>query len=143
MSGDVDQDRPVTQSPKLYPLVITQSLEKTKEFYVDRLGWELAAEMNRYLQLRFRADEEAPEISFVVPGTMPSGPDPRAFHQGLILSIPLNEYDQLDEQLRTKGGGNRRRLFRSPLGLAKLLHQGSERRSSRLLPTSAPTPTDA
>ncbi len=89
---------------KLFPLFVSEDLEKTKKFYTEKAGFEIVFDMESYLHLRAGADESAPEISFMAPGSMPSGPNPGHFSgQGVIVSVPTPNADDKAEKMRRAG----------------------------------------
>ncbi|KIG15672.1 Glyoxalase/bleomycin resistance protein/dioxygenase [Enhygromyxa salina] len=79
---------------KLFPLVVTEALAETKAYYVEKLGCEVVADMDNYLQVRFGADASAPELAFMSPQQGPMGGLSKPFGgDGLIVSVPTESAD--------------------------------------------------
>ena len=87
---------------KLFPLILTTELEKTKAFYRDTLGCELSVEVPEYFQARF-GGEGQPELCFMLPKPV-FGFEAQPFAgQGLIVSIPVADPDAEHRRLAKKG----------------------------------------
>lgn len=88
---------------KLFPLVITADLPRTRAFYLDQLGYDATFDGNGYLQIRFGADASAPELAFMAPDAAPIlGEQPIFAGRGLIVSIPTANADEHHRELTAK-----------------------------------------
>lgn len=87
---------------KLFPLVVTTDLAKTKAFYTQKAGFTVTTEVDGYIALRYGDDPEGPELSFMTP--CPETSRAEAFEgRGLILSIPTANADATHAALRVRG----------------------------------------
>ncbi len=82
---------------KLFPLIVTDKLDETRAFYKDTLNWEIAIDMDAYLQVR-SAGEDGPELAFMAP----DGVHPSYKGEGVILSVPTQSADELHDDLAKK-----------------------------------------
>lgn len=89
MLGGVKDSVPV----KLYPLIITETFDATREFYVDRLGSQITFDMPNYLQIRFGEPEAAPELAFMRAGIENAPPGAPFTGAGLVVSVPVESAD--------------------------------------------------
>ncbi len=84
------------QNPdKLFPLYITDDLERLRAFYVDRSGWTLSHQSPDYLQVQYRG---GPELCFMT--TRAAAPLPAYGGQGAVVSVPTPDCDALWEALQ-------------------------------------------
>jgi len=86
---------------KMVPLVITDTFDATRSFYLDQLGATLVLQDgDNYLQVRFGTGEDRPELAFCppLPADSPIGAQP-AFRQGLVVSIPVDDADAYRKEL--------------------------------------------
>ncbi len=84
---------------KLFPLIVTRDLDKTRAFYVDTLGFEVSLQAPNYLQLRVGSDPTGPELSFMQRDDNCSEKVLDVDHgtfdgNGLIVSIPTDNADE-------------------------------------------------
>jgi catechol 2,3-dioxygenase-like lactoylglutathione lyase family enzyme len=87
---------------KLFPLILSSDLAKTRAFYTETLGCEISMEQPGYLQVRF-GGPNAPELCFMPPKPI-FGAEAAAFGgQGLIISIPVGDPDAVHRQYAAKG----------------------------------------
>jgi len=89
---------------KLFPLIVTDKLAETRSYYLDKLGCQAVLDMEGYLQVRFGAGDDGPELSFMQPCAVPEGAEsqPTFGGQGLIVSVPTKDADQRHAELRRK-----------------------------------------
>ncbi|MEM6995293.1 MAG: VOC family protein [Myxococcota bacterium] len=89
---------------KLFPLLVTDKLAQTREYYVEQLGCELVNDMPDYIQVRFGGGSEGPELAFMT--TKAAAPMGRALQEfggsGLIVSIPTESADDKHAALSKK-----------------------------------------
>lgn len=89
---------------KLFPLVVTEDLKATRAFYKDVCGARVTIDMDGYLQVRFGDAEDAPELCFMTPDSMPEGPTfPRFDGKGVFMSVPTANADQHHDVLVSRG----------------------------------------
>lgn len=90
--------------PDMVPLVITEALPATRDFYVDDLGCTVVIEQGEYLQVRFGDDPDTRELAFMAPDP-PGGPmaGVPAFRGGLVVSISVDDVDKHREVLAARG----------------------------------------
>lgn len=88
----------------LVPMIITDDLAATRDFYVDALGWTAIFDADDYVQVRLRDDDRAPELAFArpMPADAPLGAH-AAFGGGLVVSIPVDDADKHRELLQGRG----------------------------------------
>ncbi len=79
----------MTNPTKLFPLVVTRDLDRTRACY-EALGFEVSVEMPEYLQFRYGKDDTAPEIAFMKECSGSASAFPG---KGLIVSIPTEDAD--------------------------------------------------
>jgi uncharacterized glyoxalase superfamily protein PhnB len=93
------------QNPnRLFPLFITDKLESTKRFYVDKLGFEVTFDLPNYLQVRSNKAADAPELCFMLPDAFPDGVKRPMFKgDGAIVSIPVDNADAAYDRMKSKG----------------------------------------
>lgn len=86
---------------KLIPMIATDvGLATIRAFYVDELGWEVAFDVDDYLQVRHGPDEADPELAFTTPvGAAELGHEVDAYAGGLVVSIPVADVDAHHEAL--------------------------------------------
>jgi catechol 2,3-dioxygenase-like lactoylglutathione lyase family enzyme len=92
-------------SAKMVPLVFTEQFDATRAFYLEQLGVTTVMEdPNNYLQVRFGAHEDRPELAFCppLPAESPLGAQP-AFSEGLVVSIPVDDADAHRKDLIERG----------------------------------------
>lgn len=89
---------------KLLPLIFTNELGETRDFYRDKLGLELRFDMPNYLQVKFPG-EGGPELCFAKPVVATSlGAEADVFSgRGLAISVPENDVDARHDQLKRRG----------------------------------------
>ena len=87
---------------KLFPLVVTNNLVATRDFYTKKVGFEITMEMDQYLQVRYG---DGPELSFMQhSGDANASAHNRPFGgQGLIISIPTGDPDAKCAHVRDQG----------------------------------------
>ena len=87
---------------KLFPLIVTDKLDETRDYYLDKLGCKAVLDMDGYLQVRFGDDEGGPELSFMQPCAVPEGAEPLPTFQGngVIVSVPTEDADRRYAQLK-------------------------------------------
>ncbi len=89
---------------KLFPLIVTSKLAETKAYYTDKAGFTLTTDMEHYFQVRFGADQGAPELCFIDRDQAPGLGPLRPFGgQGLIISIPTPSADTTHRDLERQG----------------------------------------
>ncbi|TPV96708.1 MAG: hypothetical protein B7733_03345 [Myxococcales bacterium FL481] len=90
---------------KLFPLIVTNELQRARAFYVERLGFELVTDMENYVQVRWGADEPGPELSFMTPAGGEAFGEPVEPHTGggLVFSVPTPNADELHATLLARG----------------------------------------
>jgi len=89
---------------KLFPLFITDKLEETKRYYLEKLGFEATIDQPEYLQVRYGAAGVAPELCFMRPDAVPNSPPRPAFAgQGVIVSVPTEDADGACQRMQKKG----------------------------------------
>ena len=90
--------------PDMVPLVITEALPATRDFYVDDLGCTVVIEQGEYLQVRVGDAPDTRELSFMAPDP-PGGPmaGVPAFRGGLVVSISVDDVDKHREVLAARG----------------------------------------
>lgn len=92
------------QNPsKLYPLIVTDRLEETKQFYIERAGFRLVFDRPMYLHVTY-GDGDGPELAFMRTDAAPSGERQAAFDgKGVIVSIPTPNADAKHAELTRAG----------------------------------------
>lgn len=92
------------KTKQLLPLIVTDKLEQTKAYYVDKAGFMLTMDMDDYFQVRHGDDDGDPELCFMrATDASPIGPAAPFGGEGLIISIPTANADREHEQLRRRG----------------------------------------
>ena len=93
------------QNPnRLFPLILTDKLESTKRYYVDKLGFEVTFDLPNYLQVRSTKAADAPELCFMQPDAFPDGVKRPAFKgEGVIVSIPVDNADAAYDRMKSQG----------------------------------------
>ena len=91
-------------TPKMLPIIVSDRLDATHDFYVDTLGWAPVDKMEGYLQVRAGSDEAAPELAFMA-AQPPEGPLGARIplRTGLVVSIAVADADAHRERLRERG----------------------------------------
>lgn len=89
---------------KMLPIIVTERLDATRDFYVDTLGWTLVDKMDGYLQVRSGAHDAAPELAFMAPQPA-QGPlgTQVPFSAGLVISVPVHDADAHRTMLEQRG----------------------------------------
>ena len=88
---------------KLFPMVVTEKLAETKQFYIDKADFEIVYEMPDYLQVRY-GDESGPELSFFsTTEDGPLGKLPDFKGEGLMISIPTEDADRKALEMEGRG----------------------------------------
>lgn len=88
---------------KLFPLVITNRLAETKAFYARTAGFEISLETDAYLQVRWGADPQGPELAFMATSAAGPGHQEPFEGRGLIISIPAASADATHTELLGRG----------------------------------------
>lgn len=87
---------------KLFPLVVTDRLAETKAFYTEKAGFQIAFDMEHYLQVRY-GDEEGPELAFAKSDSEALGKLPVFDGSGLMVSIPTKDADRKAREMQSHG----------------------------------------
>lgn len=87
---------------KLFPLFVTEKLEETKRYYLDKLGFAVSVDQPEYLQLRY-GEGNAPELCFMRPDAMPGEHRPAFAGEGVIVSIPTSDADRAHAYMQERG----------------------------------------
>ena len=88
---------------KLFPMVVTDKLAETKEFYAEKADFEVVYDMPDCLQVRYGGDS-GPELSFLTTEENgPLGKLPVFNGQGLLISIPTPDADEKASELEKRG----------------------------------------
>ncbi len=87
---------------KLFPLIITDKLDETRAYYLETLGCQATHDLPEYLQVRFGAAPEAPELAFCTPGSMGAMQHGQFSGEGLIVSVPTRDADARHGELSKK-----------------------------------------
>lgn len=101
MFGAVKDTHPELQ--KLYPLVITDTFDATRAFYLERLGAQITFDMPNYLQVRFGEAASAPELAFMRAETEFTPPGGSFSGQGIVISVPVASADAHAQSLTDRG----------------------------------------
>jgi len=90
--------------PDMVPLLVTEALPVTRDFYVDDLGCTVVIEQGDYLQIRFGDDPDTRELAFMAPDP-PGGPmaGVPTYTGGLVVSIAVDDADRYREVLTRRG----------------------------------------
>lgn len=87
---------------KLYPLILTNQLETTKQFY-EKAGFRVVFDQPAYLHLAY-GEGDGPELAFMTPDGFPDGKVRPVFDgRGVFLSIPTPNADEKFAQLKALG----------------------------------------
>jgi uncharacterized glyoxalase superfamily protein PhnB len=79
---------------KLYPLIITDQLEQTKQFYSEKAGFRVVHDRPMYLQVAYGNGADSPELAFMRSDAFPDGKSRPAFDgKGVMVSIPTPDAD--------------------------------------------------
>jgi catechol 2,3-dioxygenase-like lactoylglutathione lyase family enzyme len=92
------------ENPKeLYPMIVTQKIRETKEFYL-KAGFKIRHEMaDQYVQVYYEPGEGL-DLAFMAPHAAPNGRNyPEFAGEGLIISIPTPSADDKCEEFRKRG----------------------------------------
>ncbi len=88
---------------KLFPLIVTRDLARTKSYYSEQAGFEVVTDMAKYLSVR-HGGEDGPELCFMTPDATAGQDDlPTFAGHGLIVSIPTESADQKYAELLERG----------------------------------------
>ncbi len=87
---------------KLFPMIVTDKLAETKEFYTKKADFEIVYDMPDYLQVRYGGDS-GPELSFTTTAEGPLGKLPAFNGKGLLISIPTEDADKKATDLEKRG----------------------------------------
>ncbi len=87
---------------KLFPLFVTDKLAETKAFYIEKAGFEIAHDMDKYLQVRY-GDEDGPELAFAASESEALGTLPVFGGEGIIVSIPTEDADRKAREMESRG----------------------------------------
>jgi catechol 2,3-dioxygenase-like lactoylglutathione lyase family enzyme len=91
-------------NPKmLFPMIVTDKLAETKEFYVGKAGFRVSFDMDCYLAVQYGEGENAPSLSFVSQKGLQMYQEKPFGGEGLIVSIPTEDADQKARQLKAVG----------------------------------------
>lgn len=94
----------MSNTKKLIPLVISDSLPAIRAFYVDKLGCVASFDSPQYLQMRFGPDDADPELAFMAPDAAPAiGTQPVFGGKGIVVSVPTADCDAYHRTLVGKG----------------------------------------
>lgn len=95
----------------LYPVICTDRVAQTRDFYLDRLDFEVTFDAGWYVSLRRR--DSTHELAIVDAGhpTIPEGY--RSTVAGLILNVEVDDVDAQYHRLVTEGGLEPRLELRS------------------------------
>lgn len=89
---------------KLFPLIVTDKLRETRDFYRERIGAEIVYDHETYLQIRFGSDPSGPELAFMTTKGAPAlGPIPVFPGTGLVISIPTENADTTHAEVKARG----------------------------------------
>ena len=89
---------------KMLPIIVTDRLDATRDFYIDALGWTLVDKMDGYLQVRAGGVDTDPELAFLAPQPAQGPLGTRApFTTGLVISIPVGDADAHRTMLQQRG----------------------------------------
>jgi len=83
--------------------IITSKLKETKEFYVEKLGFGIVAELDWFIQ--FHTPNKQFEISFLAPN-LPSQPEifkSEFNNKGIYLTIEVENVDAWYEEIKKRG----------------------------------------
>lgn len=84
---------------KVFPLVITTRLAETRRFYLESLGCEAVFDLDHYLQVRFGADPEGPELAFMASESPSLGKQKPFAGDGITFSLPVESADRRHAEL--------------------------------------------
>jgi uncharacterized glyoxalase superfamily protein PhnB len=88
---------------KLFPLFVTEKLQQTKQFYLEKAGFRVTYDMPMYLQVAY-GDGDGPELCFMKPDAFPDGRTRPSFNgRGVIVSIPTENADDKFAALEAAG----------------------------------------
>lgn len=89
---------------KMLPMIVTDRLDATRDFYVDTLGWTMVDKEDGYLQVRSGADDAAAELAFLAPQPAQGPLGTRVpFTTGLVVSMPVEDPDTHHATLQRRG----------------------------------------
>ncbi|MEM6694308.1 MAG: VOC family protein [Pseudomonadota bacterium] len=98
-----------------YPVIQSDAVAKTAEFYKRHFGFRAAFEADWYVHLQSAAD---PAVNLAVVqadhGTIPEAS--RGATQGMILNFEVDDVDAIDEKLRRDGVPVAKALVSEPFG---------------------------
>ena len=87
---------------KLFPMVVTDKLAETKEFYAEKADFEIVHDLPDYLAVRY-GGEAGPELAFLTTEEGPLGKLPAFNGKGLLISIPTADADKKATDLEKRG----------------------------------------
>lgn len=111
---------------KLYPLVITENITDSAQFYIKNFGFEAVFEQDWYIQLLHK--ESGVELAFMVPNAsnQPQELHPAFQGDGIVLSLEVDdaeaEYAKWQDEasvvvaLRDEEWGQSHFIVRDPAG---------------------------
>lgn len=83
-----------------YPVVLTEKVTQTTDFYVKHFGFEKVFEADWYVSLKLSEDNEIPFELAILDATHPTVPEGyRAQVKGLILNFEVDDVDVEYERL--------------------------------------------
>lgn len=113
-----------------YPLIVTDRLHETRDFYIERLGMTVAFELDWVVFLAAPAGDSQRGVCFMAAGLDHQHPDHRVPYRGssLILTFQVDDAPRELEELRTRGfepdvglkdepWGQRHFMMRDPSGV--------------------------
>lgn len=117
------------KAASFYPVLLTEKVEETAQFYVRHFGFGITFESDWYVSLRLEGTDSAFELAILEPGhgTIPEGF--RQATQGLILNFEVEDVDRQYERLilqdglpveldiRSEAFGQRHFITRDPNGI--------------------------
>lgn len=88
----------------VYPLICTDRLTESRDFYHRHFGFDVVFEADWYVHMERRdADGGAHQIAFILPDHETLPPAYRRLTAGLVVSLEFNEVDALYEKMRHAG----------------------------------------
>ena len=118
------------QLQEAYPLIVTDRLAEARDFYVERLGMDVAFEVDWVVFLSRPMGEARTGVCFMAPGLEHQLPEHREPYRGssVILTFQVEDARLAREELRAKGiepdvdvkdepWGQRHFMMRDPAGV--------------------------